>query len=184
MNLPSQSSNRPRPNRRIDDAPISVNLFTEAVRSECLLPPIPMDYADRGTTNLGVHLERFDCSGPIDRSIAQPRSGQWIGSRIGGDTLARFLWKVGVLRVAGRHAIYKLSVFDSAAALAPEEMIPRNGNETRLARFRASHFPARMHAHAPKGRRTRVTDDHRGAHDLISRVYTGGMTSSRVAAGC
>lgn len=92
--------------------------------------------------------------------------------------------EVGVLRVAGRHAIYKLSVFDSAATLAPEEMIPRNGNETRLARFRASHFPARMHAHAPKGRRTRVTDDHRGAHDLISRVYTGGMTSSRVAAGC
>lgn len=132
------------------------------------------------TTNLDAHLERFRCGGPIDRSQLDHGSDLGSGRYVGEISL-----DVGVLRVAGRHAIYKLSVFDSAAARSRrDDSAQWKRNTTRSVSCESFPGPHACTRTRPKGRRARVTDDHREAHDLISRVYTGGMTSSRVAAGC
>lgn len=133
MNLPSQSS----PSVRIDDAPISV-IYSRKRHRPIRLLVIPIHRGLRSSLEprVSVRLDRVDCN----RSITA-RCGSDLGS---ARYAAEISLDVGVL-CSGRQARnLQVKRFHSAA---PEEMIPRNGNETRLARFRASHFPARMHTH-------------------------------------
>lgn len=133
MNLRSQSS----PSSSNRWRAYFGNLFTEATpsnQSACYSNTV--DYADRGISAF-ISNDSIAAGRSIDRGSIRP----WIGSRryVGEISL-----EVGVLHVAGRHAIYKLSVFDSAAARSRrDDSAQWKRNTTRS--FRASHFPARMH---------------------------------------